>query len=126
MPVSLPIDDPTPNELEVEGIEATYEPGVVSLTQTIVEKVMAADFPTVAMLGIEHYAQRLSRVVYTDGFQVFWLDRLPELPGYTVAALEGPTTTIGEDGGMRIAINYLTGPAAARRAEEMRRRIAPL
>lgn len=127
MTVTLPIEDPTPTEglpPELVQVEAMPEPGAVSLTQRIVEQVMAQDFPDVALLGIEAYAHRLSRIIYTTGFQVFWLDRLPELPGYTLCALEPPTSAVGPEG-LMLNISYTTGPAAARRAEQVRRWIPP-
>jgi hypothetical protein len=105
--------------------EQLREPGADSLTHQIIEQVMLADFPAVAVLGIERYVHRLSRIIYTTGFQVIWLDRLPDLPGYTLAALEAPETEILPDGRLGLTISFLSGPAAAKRAEEVRRLIPP-
>lgn len=127
MRVTLPISDPTPTEgesAEVPGIERIYDGGT-SLTQRIVEQVMEQDFPAVAALGIRAYVHRLSHIVYTTGFQVFWLDRLPELPGYTVCTMEPPVTLVAPDGGLQLSITHLTGPKAAHRAEQVRRWIPP-
>jgi hypothetical protein len=126
--VSLPILDPTPTEGlpdELATVEQLREPGMPSLTHQIIERAMAADFPTVAALSLPSYVHRLSRIIYTTGFQVIWLDRLPDLPGYTLAALEPPTTQVLPDGRLGLTIDYVTGPAAARRAEEVRRWIPP-
>ena len=128
MKVALPIEDPEPIEgvePELLGVESMREPGEISLTQRIVEQVMKKDFPTVAMLGIETYVSRLSRMEYTTGFQVFWLDRLPDVPGYTLVAMEPPASKIGPDGELLMSISYKTGPAGAARAEEVRRWIPP-
>jgi len=128
MTVTLPIEDPMPTEgvpPELAEVEQLREPGTPSLTHQIIEQVMSADFPTVAALGIAGYVQRLSRIVYTTGFQVIWLDRLPDLPGYTLAALEPPETQVLPDGSLGLTISYLSGPAAAKRAEEVRRWIPP-
>lgn len=86
---------------------------------------MVEDFPAVAAAGIETYVSRLSRIIYTTGFQVVWLDRLPDLPGYTVATMEPPEMQVMEDGSMGLTISWLKGPAAAKRAEEVRRWIPP-
>jgi hypothetical protein len=123
--VTLPIPDPTPDEANAPSVERVYEPGASSITQGIIEKVMLQDFPEVAALGIEGYVHRLSRMVYTNGFQVFWLDRLPDLPGYTLCALEPPTTGVNTMGALALSISYLTGPKAAHRAEQVRRWIPP-
>lgn len=86
---------------------------------------MQADFTTVAVLGIRNYVHRLSRIIYTTAFQVIWLDRLPDLPGYTLAALEAPETEVLTDGSLGPTIKYLSGPSDAKRAEEVRRWIPP-
>jgi hypothetical protein len=128
MTVTLPIEDSVPTEgvgPELLGVGSMREPSAKSLTQKIVEDVMAADFPTVACLGIEVYVKRLSRIIYTSGHQVFWLDRLPYLPGYTVASMLPVTSEVGADGFMYNRIAYKTGPSAAHHAEEMRRCIPP-
>jgi hypothetical protein len=128
MKVTLPIEDPEPIEgvePELLGIEPLREPGQKSLTQKTLEQVMAADFPAVACLGIEVYAERLSRIIYTTGHQVFWLDRLPDLPGYTVMSVEPIASEVGADGHVWNRIYYKTGPDAAHHAEQIRRQIPP-
>ena len=128
MKVTLPIEDPEPTEgvePELLGVGPKRALGVTSLTQKIVEEVMAADFPTVACLGIEVYVERLSRIVYTTGHQVFWLDRLPDLPGYTVVSMEPVKKEVRADGHIYNLIDYKTGPDAAHHAEEIRRCIPP-
>lgn len=128
MKVTLPIEDPEPTEgvePELLGVESIREPGARSLTHKIVEEIMERDFPTVACLGIEVYVARLSRIIYTTGHQVFWLDRLPDLPGYTVVSMEPATSEIGTDGEIYTRISYKTGPSAAHHAEEIRRLIPP-
>lgn len=97
MTVTLPIEDPMPTEglpPEPADVEQLRASGMPSLTHQIIEQVMAADFPTVAVLGLVGYVPRLSRVVWTTGFQVIWLDRLPNLPGYTLASLEPSETQV--------------------------------
>jgi hypothetical protein len=99
MEVSLPIEDPMPTEglpPELADMEQLREVGRPSLTHQIIVQVMIEDFPSVAALGIEAYVSRLSRIVYTTGFQVVWLDRLPDLPGYTVVTMEPPETQVME------------------------------
>lgn len=128
MEVTLPIEDPMPTEglpPELANMEQLREPGGPSLTHQIIVQVMVEDFPTVAATGIEAYVSRLSRIIYTTGHQVFWLDRLLDIPGYTVATMEPPETQVMDDGSLGLTISWLKGPAAAKRAEEVRRWIPP-
>ncbi|MGI4864632.1 MAG: hypothetical protein ACRYFZ_11980 [Janthinobacterium lividum] len=128
MKVTLPIEDPEPTEgvePELLGVRPIRKPAEKSLTQNTLEQVMAAEFPTVACLGIEVYVERLSRIIYTSGHQVFWLDKLPDLPGYTVMSVEPIASEVGADGHIWNRIYYKTGPSAAYMAEEMRRCIPP-
>jgi len=120
MPVDLPVLDAAQ-----DGTLPSYEDGGPSMTQKTLEEAMWKDFPTVAMLGLEIYAERLMRVDYTDGTCVFYLDWKPDLPGYTVVYMKPWTTTIGDDEVVYNKISYCTGLEAAKRAEEIRRCIPP-
>ncbi|GAA4362803.1 hypothetical protein GCM10023185_31090 [Hymenobacter saemangeumensis] len=120
MPITLPLHDPF-----IDGSAPEYEPGTCSLTQKILEAVMEKDFPTVAALGIEVYAERLMRVEYTHGAQAWYLDWNPPLPGYCVVFMEPWGSAVGPDGEMQTTMKYKTGLQAAARAEEVRRWIAP-
>lgn len=120
MAVELPLLDS-----RIDGLIPLNAPGNASVTQQMLEEVMAQDFPTVAALGLEVYAERLMRVDYTDGTVVFYLDWTPELPGYTVCYVEPWTSQVAEDGSLSTHVLSYRGEEAARRAERIRRCIAP-
>lgn len=123
VPITLPLEDPF-----IDNSAPIPLPGDSSFTQSIVEQVMAADFPDVAALGLAHYAERLTQIVYPNGTQAFFLDCSADFPGYTVAFLEPWTSLVDADGHLAISIKHCTGSAATRRAEEVRRaaRVAKL
>jgi hypothetical protein len=118
--VTLPIED-----AYIDGSAPAYEPGQISLTQQLVEKTIWADFPTVAILGIETYAERLLQVEYTDGTKVFYLDWKPEQPGYVLLYVEPWESSIDEVGYLSISMRHYTGGRAALEAEKIRRLISP-
>lgn len=70
MTVNLPIEDPLPTEGLPPELEEVLlrELGMPSLTHQIIEQVMTADLPAMAILGVESYLHRLSRIIYTTGF----------------------------------------------------------
>jgi hypothetical protein len=120
MPIELPLLDS-----RIDGLIPLQAPGSTSITQQVLEQAMQQDFPTVAALGLKVYAERLMRVDYTDGTVVFYLDWTLELPGYTVCYLEPWTSQVGEDGSLSTHVLSYRGEEAARRAELIRRCIAP-
>jgi hypothetical protein len=82
---------------------------------------MEKDFPAVALLGIEAYAERLLEVAYADGTKVFYLDWSPPQPGYTLLYTEPWESLVDADGGLSITMRHYTGLRAAVEAEKIRR-----
>lgn len=120
MPVSLPIED-----AYIDGSAPAYEPGQSSLTQRLVEQTMLKDFPSIALLGIETYADRLLQVEYTDGTKVFYLDWAPPQPGYTLLYIEPWESLVDDEGHLSVTMRHCTGERAALEAERIRRLIPP-
>jgi hypothetical protein len=120
VPVTLPIED-----AYIDGHAPMYEAGQPSLTQKLVEQTMERDFPTVALLGIEIYCERLLEVEYTDGTKVFYLDWAPTQPGYVLLFVEPWSSRVDDEGHLAVQMIHYTGIRAASEAERIRRLIPP-